>query len=204
MTMHVTNIMPMLMSLVALMFSGYSLYESALRAPQLSLFVAPRIDYTDPDRPEAVREVFILPLTIANDGARPATLLALNLEVLNPRSKQSKMFYAARLGTWGERPLHPFAPVVLAGRATFSNAVQFEPRNGETVPRILDQDAGKYAFKLTVETAAARQIAGLRAGAVAPLQFEMQAADLDYRYFQGTGTMELWAPDYQAPVSLSR
>jgi hypothetical protein len=32
----------------------------------------------------------------------------------------------------------------------------------------------------------------------------MQIADLDYRYFQGTGTMELWAADYQAPVSLSR
>src|SRR4030081_3015979 len=69
--MYITNIIPTLMSLVALMFSGYSLYESALRAPQLSIFVAPRIDYTDPDRPEAVREVFILPLTIANDGAQP-------------------------------------------------------------------------------------------------------------------------------------
>ena len=202
--MHVTNIMPMLMSLVALMFSGYSLYESALRAPQLSIFVAPRIDYTDPDRPEAVREVFILPLTIANDGARPATVLALNLEVVNPRTGQKKLFYSARLGTWGERPLRPFAPVVLAGRATFSNAVQFEPRNGETVPRILDQEAGKYSLKLTLETAAARQVAGIAAGAVAPLQFEMQAGELDYRYFQGTGTMEMWAPDYQAPVSLSR
>ena len=33
---------------------------------------------------------------------------------------------------------------------------------------------------------------------------EMQTGDLDYRYFQGSGTMEMWAPDYQAPVSLSR
>jgi hypothetical protein len=201
--MHVTNIFPMLMSLVALMFSGYSLYESALRAPQLSLFVAPRIDYVDPDRPEAVREVFILPLTIANDGARPAAVLAISLEVVNPRTRQTKTFYSARLGTWGERPLHPFAPVVLAGRAIFSNTVQFEPRNGETVPRILDDEAGKYAFKLSVETAAARQVAGLTA-TVTPLQFEMQTGDIDYRYFQGTGTMEMWAPDYQAPVSLSR
>lgn len=68
------NVLPTLMSVMALLFSGYSLYESALRAPQLSIFVAPRIDYTDPDRPEAVREVFIVPLTIANDGARPATV----------------------------------------------------------------------------------------------------------------------------------
>jgi hypothetical protein len=202
--MYITNIMPTLMSLVALMFSGYSLYESALRAPQLSLFVAPRIDYTDPDRPEAVREVFILPLTIANDGARPATVLAINLEVVDPRSQKKKMFYGARLGTWGETPLRPFAPIVLAGRATFSNAVQFEPRNGETVPRIIDSGAGAYAFKLTVETAAARRVAGLPAGAVTPLSFEMQIEELDYRYFSGKGTMEMWAPDYQAPASLSR
>jgi hypothetical protein len=202
--MYLTNIMPTLMSLVALMFSGYSLYESALRAPQLSLFVAPRIDYTDPDRPEAVREVFILPLTIANDGARPAVVLAINLEVVDPRSQKKKMFYSARLGTWGETPLRPFAPVVLAGRATFSNAVQFEPRNGETVTRILDSGAGTYGFKLTVETAAARRVAGLPAAAVTPLQFEMQIEELDYRYFNGKGTMEMWAPDYQAPVSLSR
>jgi hypothetical protein len=72
------------------------------------------------------------------------------------------------------------------------------------VPRILDQEAGNYAFKLMLETAAARQVAGLPAGAVTPLQFEMQIGELDYRYFQGTGTMEMWAPDYQAPVSLSR
>jgi hypothetical protein len=201
--MYITNIMPTLMSLVALMFSGYSLYESALRAPQLSLFVAPRIDYTDPDRPEAVREVFIVPLTIANDGARPATVLAINLEVVDPRSRKKKMFYGARLGTWGDTPVRPFAPIALAGRATFSNAVQFEPRNGETVPRILDSGAGTYAFKLTVETAAVRQVAGLTAP-VKPLQFEMQIEELDYRYFNGNGTMEMWAPDYQAPVSLSR
>jgi hypothetical protein len=90
-----------------------------------------------------------------------------------------------------------------SARAIFSNTVQFEPRNGETVPRILDDEAGKYAFKLCVETAAARQVAGLTS-AVTPLQFEMQAGDIDYRYFQGTGTMEVWVPDYQAPVSLSR
>jgi hypothetical protein len=200
--MYITNIMPTLMSLVALMFSAYSLYESVLRAPQLSLFVAPRIDYTDPDRPENVREVFIVPLTIANNGARATTVLALNLEVVDARSQKKKMFYGARLGTWGETPLRPFAPIVLAGRATFSNAVQFEPRNGETVPRILDSGAGNYSFKLSVETTAARRVVGL--GEVKPLQFEMQIEELDYRYFNGHGTMEMWAPDYQAPASDTR
>ena len=99
------------MSTVALLVSAYSFYESSLKGADLSIFVAPRIDYTDPDRPEAVREVFILPVTIANEGARAATVMSVNLEVVNPRTKQSKTFYAARLGSWGETPLKPFAPV---------------------------------------------------------------------------------------------
>jgi hypothetical protein len=201
--MQMTNALPTLMSAMALLFSGYSLYESTLRAPRLSTFVAPRIDYTDPDRPEAVREVFILPLTIANDGARAATVQAVNLEVVNPRSKQTKTFYAARLGSWGETPLRPFTPVVLAGKATYSHALQFEPRAGETVPRVLDQEAGRYTFKLTLDVAAV-QGAWFATGTVAPLQFEMEIGDLDYRVFQGTGTLAMWAPDYQSPTSVGR
>jgi hypothetical protein len=198
--MHITNVLPTLLSLVALLFSGYSLYETVLRAPQLSIFVAPRIDYVDPDRPEAVREVFILPMTLANDGARPATAIAINLQVTNPRTKQSKTFYAARLGSWGEMPLRPFTPVVLGGRATYSHPVQFEPRAGESVMRILDQDAGTYEFKLTVDTAGAGQAGAIDAASIAPLTFTMETGDLDYRYFNGTGTMLMWAPAYRPPA----
>jgi hypothetical protein len=200
--MSIAKLAPTLASLVALLFSAYTLYESSLRGARLSIFVAPRIDYTDPDRPEDVREVFILPITVANDGARTGTLLALNLEVTNPRTGHKKMFYAARLGTWGETPLRPFAPVVLAGRGIFSHAVQFEPRKGETVPRILDLEPGKYNFKLTVENVAST--GGLGGGGAVPLEFEMQNERLDYRRFQGTGTMEMWAADYQSFASIPR
>jgi hypothetical protein len=200
--MSIAKFAPALASLVALLFSGYTLYESSLRGARLSIFVAPRIEYTDPDRPEDVREVFILPITVANDGARTGTLLALNLEVSNPRTNRKKMFYAARLGTWGETPLRPFAPVVLAGRAIFSHAVQFEPRKGESVPRILDLEPGKYNFKLTVENVAST--GGLGGGGTVPLEFEMQNERIDYRRFQGSGTMEMWAADYQSFASIPR
>jgi hypothetical protein len=197
--MHLSNVLPTLMSAVALLFSAYSLYESALRAPELAVFVAPRIDYTDPDRPESPREVFIMPITIANDGARPAVVQSVNLEVLNPRTKQSKVFYAARLGSWGEPILRPFAPVVLSGRATYSETLQFEPRVGEAVARILDSEAGGYTFRLTLDVAAAGQ-GGWSAGGPA-LEFEMQTGEIDYRYFQGRGTMAMWAPNYRPPSS---
>lgn len=197
--MQTKDVLPTMMSGLALLFSGYSLYESALRGAQLSIYVAPRIDYTDPDRPEQVREVFVMPVTIANDGARSATVLSINLDVINPRTKQSKTFYAARLGSWGETPLKPFAPAVLAGKAIYSQALQFEPRVGETVARILDLEAGSYVFKLTLDTAAA----GL-GGAGAPLQFEMQTGQMDYRMFNGNGTMAMWAPNYRPPASVAK
>ncbi len=195
--MQLKDAVTTVMSTVALLFSAYSLYESSLRGPQLSVHVAPRIDYTDPDRPTAVREVFVLPLTLANDGARGATVLGINLEVTNPRTKQSKIFYAARLGSWGETPLKPFAPVVLSGKAIYSQALQFEPRPGETVPTILDQTGGDYTFKLTLDNTATGE-------GGAPLQFEMRIGELDYRNFQGTGTMAMWAPSFRPPTNAGR
>jgi hypothetical protein len=187
-------------SATALLFSGYSLYESVLKSPQLAIFVPPRIDYTDPDRPESPFEVFVIPLTIANDGARSSTVNAINLEVTNPRTKQTKRFYAARLGTWGDKPAKPFAPVALAGKASQSQAVQFFPRNEETIPRILDLDAGSYTLKVTLDAAAPRSFWSTEAAPVS-LTFERQIGKLDYRFFQGTGTMEMWAGDYKAASS---
>ena len=201
--MRITTVLPTLMSLVALLFSGYSLYESALRAPTLSIFVAPRIDYADRGRPENSRELFVLPITIANSGARGATVLAINLEVFNPRSKRTRKFYAARLGTWAEKPWTPFAPVVLVGRGIYTHALQFEPLPGESGSRLLDQDAGSYTLKLSLDIAAA-QGGTLDSASVAPLTFDMQIGELDYRYFQGTGTMEMWATDNKSPVSGQR
>lgn len=196
--MQARDIVPTVVSTVALLVSGFSLYEASLRSADLAVFVAPRIEYVDPDRPEAVREVLILPLTLANEGARSATVMSVNLEVTNPRTKQSKSFYAARLGSWGETPIKPFAPAVLAGKGIYTQALQFEPRVGESVMRILDIEPGGYTFKLTLD------LAGGGAGLGQSLQFEMQAGQMDYRMFNGTGTMGMWAPNYKPASTTSR
>jgi hypothetical protein len=194
------NLLATAFSATALLFSGYSLYESVMKSPQLAIFVPPRIDYTDPDRPESPFEVFVIPLTIINDGARSSTVNAINLEVTNPRTKQTKRFYAARVGTWGETPAKPYAPIALAGKASQSQAVQFFPRNGDTLPRILDLEAGGYTMKITLDAAAVRSFWFVQPEPVS-LTFERQIGKLDYRYFQGTGTMEMWAADYRAASS---
>ena len=198
---HMTTdkILPTLLSVIALVVSAYGLYESSLAAPQLAIYVAPRADYTDPDRPEAVLEVFVLPVTVANHGARASAVHAINLEVTNPRTKQVKRFYAARLGAWGETPIQPFTPVALAGKGAYSAALQFFPRSGEKVARILDLEAGSYDFRLWLETSSAGSAIGT-SDAVS-VGFQMQIGQLDYSNFQGKGTMEMWAPDYRSASS---
>lgn len=200
--MRFATITSTLASLTALGVSGFSLYDSTLRASHLMVYVGPRADYTDPDRPEAVREVFVLPITIANDGARTGTVLAMKLKVTSPLTKSVKTFYAARFGSWGETPLKPFAPVVLAGRASFTQTVQFEPLAGETVPRIIDGDGGTYDLALTIDEVAAGETR--KADPPPALTFKLNIGALDYRYFNGNGTMEMWSPDYRAAAGVTK
>ncbi|MEL7047854.1 MAG: hypothetical protein AAFO75_02665 [Pseudomonadota bacterium] len=186
-----------IISALALAFSGYSFYESVLRAPELAVYAPPRIDYTDPDRPDSPFEVFVIPLTVANDGARSGTVLSIDLAVTNRRSKETKRFYAAQLGTWRAEPRKPFAPVVLAGKTAFTDTVQFLPRNGETVPRITDLEPGTYDFEVTLNTGGVTQPWPFTGAPVRPLKFSRNIGQLDYRNFTGAGTMALWSPDYK-------
>lgn len=196
--MAVDKILPTLLSVVALVLSAYSFYDSSMRAPSLAIYVAPRAEYTDPDRPENPFEVFVLPVTLTNHGARTSTVHSLTLEVTNPRTRQVKRFYAARLGAWGETPAQPFTPVVLAGKGTYSEALQFFPRNTEKLGRILDQEAGDYELKLALDTSAPGSGRGADDVAVS---WRMQIGSLDYRAFSGKGTMEMWVPDYRSAAS---
>ena len=196
------NMAATIVSLFALVFSGYSFYESVLRAPELSVFVPPQIAYTDPDRPDSPFEVFVVPITLANDGAQTGTVLSVDLKVSNPRTKQSKLFYAAQAGPWGVQPEKAFAPVSLSGKASHSAQLQFFPRNTETVARILDFEAGAYEFELTLNTAAPKGDSLLNLSTkVKPLKFEMQIGKLDYRNFNNIGTMAMWAADYKPAAS---
>ena len=186
-----------LISLIAIIFSGFSFYESVLRAPQLAIYVPPRIDYTDPDRPDNPFEVFIIPVTIANDGAKTGTVLSINLEVKNIQTNKSKRFFASNIGSWGRSPGQAFAPISLAGKSSVSQAVQFFPRADEPVPRILDLEPGNYHFKLSLSVASAGTDSFF-APQVNPLNFNMKAGQMDYRNFNNNGTLAMWNADYRS------
>ncbi len=190
-----------LISAFALAFSGYSFYETVIKSADFSTYVAPRIAYTDPNSPDHPFEVFILPMTVANDGARTGTILSIDLTIFNPRTGKSKKYYAANLGTWGSRPRTPFMPVALLGKTTWSKAVQFIPRESEKLGRIMDYDPGDYRFELRLNTATSTSALPFLTNRLSPLRFTMQAGKTDYRRFNKTNTMPLWSNDHGSKTS---
>jgi hypothetical protein len=129
-----------LISGVALLFSGFSLWETSLKQADLNVYVTGVIAYErdltadDYILPAGGFEVFAVPITIANGGARDGAVLALQLDVSNPRTGMTGRFeatytadgtYFANTGT--KRPKTPFSALVIAGRSAWTGTVLFYP-----------------------------------------------------------------------------
>jgi hypothetical protein len=138
-------------SALAVALSCISFYMSALQGAQLETYVPPTLHYGR----DADSEVFAIPITIANSGARSAAVLSLELEVENLRTKATKRYHSAFLG---EHPREAavsnrqFAPLSIPGRGIFTETVRFYPV-GDALPRVVDAE-GEYAFRLVLNTAA--------------------------------------------------
>lgn len=134
-----------IVSVVALLFSAYSLWETSLKQADLSVYATGVITYErDQTADEYIMpaggfEVFALPITIANGGARDAPVLGLQLDVRNPKTGLSARFEAtytadaAYFATPGRqrsgttRPKTPFSARVIAGRSAWTGTVLFYP-----------------------------------------------------------------------------
>ena len=138
-------------SALAVALSCISFYMSSLQGAQLETYVPPTIHYGR----DADSEVFAIPITIANSGARSAAVLSLELEVRNLKTNATKRYHSAFLG---EHPREAavsnrqFAPLSIPGRGIFSETVRFYPV-GDALPRVVDAE-GEYAFHLLLNTAA--------------------------------------------------
>lgn len=160
------SIMTALASVVALLFSAVSLYHSVLKQPELQAHVSPVVHYTRDKGGND--EVFAVPLTIANHGARDGTVLDLELEVSPVDGEGRKVFYSAyvvkgdffvpparfnvqqRSFERVDRPKEPFAPIAVAGRSSYSGTVLFY-RKGSAFPKIVP-DKGDYRLRLKLNT----------------------------------------------------
>jgi hypothetical protein len=192
-------------SILALTFSGYSLWESSLKHSDLKVFVAPVIRYASPYQ-DGNFEVFAIPLTISNDGARTGTIMSMGLEVSD--GKRSKRFFSADFGQWSIEKaragdFRPFVPIPLPGRSSYTEVVLFHARTDEMVMRIVE-DAGNFTFKLSLDAALNENfgpVDRLLRKDPQPLSFEMVLPDLDHRAFaHGSGTVALHQKDWQSTV----
>jgi hypothetical protein len=160
-------------SAVAVVLSCFSFYMSTLQGAKLETYVPPSIHYGR----DADSEVFAIPVTIANSGARSAAVLSLELEVQNLKTNASKRYYSAFLGEHPREPVasnRQFAPLSIPGRGIFTETVRFYPV-GDALPRVVDAE-GEYAFRLVLNTAAPPD-----PSLFDRLQGRVQPAPIDYR-----------------------
>jgi hypothetical protein len=152
-------------SAAALVFSGYSLWETSLKTPNLSIYLSPVVHYTRD--PNGNQEVFAIPLTIANQGARDGAILSIDLVARADGSAETKGFYSAytvdgqffvrpagfnqstRSFDRVERPKTPFAPISIAGRSAYSGTILFYTK-GNAFPKIV-HDKGTYELTVTID-----------------------------------------------------
>ena len=196
-----------MMSVLALTFSGYSLWESSLKHSELRVFVAPVIRYASPYQ-NSNFEAFAVPLTITNEGARTGTIMSMGLEVSD--GKRSKRFFSADLGQWSIEKartgdFRPFVPIPLPGRSSYTEVILFHARSDEPVMQIVE-DAGSFKFKLTLDATLNENFGPLDRfwrKDPQPVSFEMVLPELDRRAFtSGSGTVALHQKDWQSTMQL--
>jgi hypothetical protein len=190
-------------SALALLFSAYSLYETSVRRADLRAFVPPVIAYSQPNNNSF--EVFEIPVTVMNIGARAGTVLSMELEVENPRTKTRRKFYSSDFGRWtvdnarSGTAFKAYAPISVPGKASWSDSVLFFSRDDQPDQTIAEQKGGLYRFKLTPVVAFPEDLGILdRAWAAKPepLTFEMVMPEIDHRVFNA-GTLQLHAPQWR-------
>ena len=187
------------LSLVALAFSGYSLWETSLKQADVQVFVPPVIQYSAPYQ-NSNFEVIAVPVTLANEGARTATVLSMELAVTDPRKKVTKLFYAADFGRWSmertrARTYEPFAPLSLAGRSSRTESVLFYTRGEEQQPNEIIREVGEYSFKLTLDVA--------EDGQKPSVSFDRWLLHYDARAFN-EGTLPMYSADWSAASNAKR
>src|SRR5882757_7199407 len=122
---------------LALLGSVVSMWETTIKQAEVRLHVSDNIYFTRD--PYGSYEVLMIPVTLANRGARDGTVLSLALDVRNLATNESKRFkstYTADAKWFGSRddvsanlrrPKVPFAPVSVAGRGAFTGTLLFYP-----------------------------------------------------------------------------
>ncbi len=135
-------------SVIALVFSAISLYETVLKQARFAVYLPEVMHYA---RDPSGAEVLVLPLTIANHGARDGAAVSLRLTALNRGPGERADYAAAYFGANPRTGKAPFAPIAVPGRGSYTGAVLFYPKPGGARSALVAAP-GDYRFRLSIET----------------------------------------------------
>ena len=122
-------------SVIALLASGVSLWETVLKQPSLKVHIGETFSYTRD--PWGSYEVFAVPVTIMNSGARDGAVMSLRLDLTNTDTGQKETFESAYTADSGwfsgadnvttrtRRPKMQFSPLSINGRSAWSGTILF-------------------------------------------------------------------------------
>jgi hypothetical protein len=186
-------------SALALAFSGYSLWDSSLKAPDIKIFVPPVIQFSAPYN-NSNFEVIEVPVTLLNDGGRTGTVMSMELEATNTKTNETKHFYAANFGRWSMEKARSlafdaFAPIPLPGKASKTETVLFFTDGAKEKPDQLIRDPGVYKFRLVLDKAEVNDFGPLDKffhHGPAEVTFAMELRGYDARAFN-VGTLPLYS-----------
>jgi hypothetical protein len=172
-----------LTSVVALGFSGYSFYETVVKQPEMRIYPPPLIYMYR----QGFRDVFAIPITVSNDGARRGTVLSFDLEVTQRDTGKTMTFQNQMFGDTPGSTARLFTPMTVAGRSSATDVVLFyamatgsfaETTGSVTLPL-------RFALKMNVDSSGDL----LSPRQPAPVVFEMTA-----NYVQSHQFMESRSP----------
>ncbi|RTL68195.1 MAG: hypothetical protein EKK41_16075 [Hyphomicrobiales bacterium] len=153
-----------LVSAFALAFSAASFYETVLKQAHIKAYVTDTISYTRD--PYGGYEVFAVPVTIANSGARDGAIVTLTLTVKNLEKGTAETLsseFTADAQYFGgredvparvKRPKQPFAPIAVLGRSAYAGTILFYTKEGRSAedPRTLVVPQANLEMTLTVQS----------------------------------------------------
>jgi hypothetical protein len=138
-------------SLLALILSGVSIYQTTLKQPMPTLYMSGTVRFGyDGQR----NEIFAVPMTIVNHGPRDAVITRVTLSVIKSGTPNSSpvVFASTHFGDEPKQGGPLFTPISIAGHGSFSGSIVFARNAPEAGAAIPGRDRYQFCVSIRTET----------------------------------------------------
>ena len=141
------ELLAIIISIISFIISTVNVYVTNLKAPDLSLTIAPFVKQVVDN--QSLNEAFFIPVTIVNQGAKSGSLLSIDLNLSYVPTGEQQVYYGQYFAQDNNSELLGsfFAPINLRGYSAISRVVCFYPQ-GSREGNFFSQ-VGTYEFTVT-------------------------------------------------------